>query len=141
MTHKEAVDDLNTIKEFFEQESGAYPVSLEYAIKVLKNELSTGRPSEVIYGNEHNCIMTMFGECSYAETGCGDCAVVEKVRKALSAGIAQGEWIDRSDGGRILHPWWESYECSQCKEQGSGAWSFCPHCGAKMKGKDDEDNH
>lgn len=36
-----------------------------------------------IYGNEYNCIMTMFGECSYAETGCGDCAVVEKVRKAL----------------------------------------------------------
>ena len=37
-----------------------------------------------IYGNEYNCIMTMFGECSYAETGCGDCAVVEKVRKALA---------------------------------------------------------
>ena len=36
-----------------------------------------------IYGNEYNCIMTMFGECSYSETGCGDCAVVEKVRKAL----------------------------------------------------------
>lgn len=90
MTHEEAVNDLNVIKEFFEQESGAYPISLEYAIKVLKSN--------------------------------------------LSAGIAQGEWIDRSDGGRILHPWWESYECSQCKELGSGAWSFCPHCGAKMKG-------
>ena len=36
-----------------------------------------------IYGNEHNCIMTLFGECSYSETGCGDCAVVEKVRDAL----------------------------------------------------------
>ena len=36
-----------------------------------------------IYGNEYNCIMTMFGECSYSETGCGDCAVVEKVRNAL----------------------------------------------------------
>lgn len=36
-----------------------------------------------IYGNEHNCIMTLFGDCSYAETGCGSCEVVEKVRKAL----------------------------------------------------------
>lgn len=36
-----------------------------------------------IYGNEHNCIMTMFGECSYSETGCGSCEVVEKVRDAL----------------------------------------------------------
>jgi len=39
---------------------------------------------EIIYGNEHNCIMTLFGECSYSETGCGSCAVVERVRKALS---------------------------------------------------------
>ena len=36
-----------------------------------------------IYGNEHNCIMTLFGDCSYTETGCGSCEVVEKVRKAL----------------------------------------------------------
>ena len=42
------------------------------------------KPKEVIYGNEHNCIMTLFGECSYSETGCGDCVVVEKVRDALA---------------------------------------------------------
>ena len=44
MTHEEAVNDLNVIKEFFEQQSGAYPVSLEYAIKVLKSESSADRP-------------------------------------------------------------------------------------------------
>ena len=45
-----------------------------------------------------------------------------------------GEWKDRTYGGRILHPWWESCECSQCEEWGSGAWNFCPNCGARMKG-------
>lgn len=52
---------------------------------------SADKPSEIIYGNEHNCIMTIFGECSYAETGCGNCAVVEKVKKALSADRPKGQ--------------------------------------------------
>ena len=52
--------------------------------------------------------------------------------------VVHGEWIDRSDGGRILHPWWESYECMNCGYSGSKAWNFCPWCGAKMKGADDE---
>lgn len=38
MTRKEAVNDLIAIKELFEQKSGAYPASLEYAIEALKNE-------------------------------------------------------------------------------------------------------
>ena len=46
-------------------------------------ELNNCEDEPQIYGNEHNCMMTIFGECSYAETGCGDCAIVEKVRKAL----------------------------------------------------------
>jgi len=53
-----------------------------------KTENSSEKPNNCedepqIYGNEHNCIMTLFGDCSYAETGCGSCEVVEKVRKAL----------------------------------------------------------
>lgn len=50
----------------------------------------------------------------------------------------KGEWIDRTYGGRILHPWWESCECSQCEAWGSGAWNFCPECGADMRGEDNE---
>lgn len=57
---------------------------------------------------------------------------------AEDIGTSQGEWKDRTYGGRILHPWWESCECSQCEEWGSGAWNFCPHCGARMKGADDD---
>lgn len=50
----------------------------------------------------------------------------------------RGEWIDRSDGGRILHPWWESYECEQCGYSGSSVWNFCPNCGADMRGGEKE---
>lgn len=38
-----------------------------------------------IYGNEHNCVLTMFGECSYDRNGCGSCEVVDKIRKAINA--------------------------------------------------------
>lgn len=96
------------------------------------------RPQEIIYGNEHNCIMTMFGECSYAETGCGDCAVVEKVRKALSADRPQGEWIEVTNGRG-------GHECSNCHDYAPSYMNgdehlsdFCPQCGARMKGADDE---
>lgn len=37
MTRSEAIQDLEAIKEFFEQESGgAYPICIEYAIEELK---------------------------------------------------------------------------------------------------------
>ena len=50
-------------------------------MNILAEALRKTEP--IIYGNEHNCIMTLFGDCSYNETGCGSCAVVEKVRNAL----------------------------------------------------------
>ena len=86
-----------------------------------------------IYGNEHNCMMTIFGECSYAETGCGDCAVVEKVRKALSADRPQGEWKPKNH---------HTDYCSNCgfeeTQWRTADYNFCPSCGARMKGVDDE---
>lgn len=94
MTHKEAVNDLNTIKEFFEQESGAYPISLDYAIKVLKSEPSADRP--------------------------------------------QGKWIDVWQDGICS---WRG-TCSVCRSTNDipppFEANFCPSCGARMKGADDE---
>ena len=45
----------------------------------------------------------------------------------------QGEWIDKSNG--IEGAW--NY-CSVCGEQAIELYDFCPNCGAKMKGADDE---
>lgn len=50
----------------------------------------------------------------------------------------KGKWIDRSEGGKIRNPWWESHKCDQCGYVGSGVWRFCPNCGARMKGGDYE---
>lgn len=36
MTTIEAIEDLKTLKEYFEQESGATPICLEYAIEILE---------------------------------------------------------------------------------------------------------
>ena len=65
-------------------------------------------------------------------------ALMEEINAIPSADRPQGEWIDRSDGGRILNPWWETYECSKCGQYGTRMWNFCPNCGAQMKGADDE---
>ena len=47
-----------------------------------------------------------------------------------------GEWIDRSDGGRIIYPFWERYECSKCGAKSENT-NFCPNCGASMRVKDE----
>ena len=62
--------------------NGSEPCKMGKWLKSLPT-IEVSENNQVLYGNEHNCIMTLFGECSYSETGCGDCAVVEKVRDAL----------------------------------------------------------
>lgn len=42
MTKKEAIHDLKAIKEFFEDSSDAYPISLEYAIDILEESRDSG---------------------------------------------------------------------------------------------------
>lgn len=42
-----------------------------------------------------------------------------------------GEWTDLGKG--IFH-----YECSNCSEHSIQDYGYCPNCGARMKGADDE---
>ena len=71
-----------------------------------------------------NCVLTMFGKCSYNETGCSDCEVKDKIRKALNA-RPQGEWI-RAKGGYV--------RCNLCHKAGCFGYHYCPNCGADMRG-------
>ena len=61
-----------------------------------------------------------------------------------SADRPQGEWIDRgwhgdwqfeTDGRGNC---WRVFECSLCNGENTIKTRFCPHCGARMKGADDE---
>lgn len=47
-------------------------------------------PTVKVPENEVNCVLTMFGECSYNETGCSDCEIKEKISKALENEKPQG---------------------------------------------------
>ena len=57
-----------------------------------------------------DCMLTMFGECSYNETGCGSCAVAEKIRKALSAEVSE-DCISKHDIWKIIedNAYWVRY--------------------------------
>lgn len=59
----------------------------EIAMEAISNAKDTmiriikGLPAVQI---EHDCALKEFGDCSYSETGCSDCAIKEKIRNALS---------------------------------------------------------
>ena len=61
----------------------------------------------------------------------------QKLIEALpSADRPQGEWI-YIDEPIIGNPYGR-YKCSECNLEEPFESDFCPHCGAKMKGADDE---
>lgn len=138
ISRQQAIEELETyldeVTEYDEFSDGENS-GIHMAIRVVES-LPPVEPK--IYSNKHNCIMTIFGECSYSETGCGSCEVVDKVNEALRAERPKGEWLDMSDGGRIKYIWYEKYMCNKCGERGTSAWSFCPNCGADMRGDDSE---
>lgn len=74
----------------------------------------------------HDCVLTMFGECSYKETGCSDCKVKDKIRKALEA-RPKGKWITKPHVHGVTY-------CSQCDfELKIDDTNYCPNCGARME--------
>lgn len=53
--------------------------------------------------------------------------------KELKADRPQGEWICTERMGTF-----KLYDCSVCGIHIEAPWTFCPNCGARMKGADDE---
>ena len=53
--------------------------------------------------------------------------------------VRHGKWVDRIvDENEVIQPWMKRYYCSECLEGGNQSWfKFCPNCGAKMDGGDD----
>lgn len=99
-------------------------------------------PTVEIPENEVNCVLTMFGKCSYNETGCSDCEIKDKIRKALNE-RPQGEWVKVIDYSDEYEKRWH-YECSECKNAPYYCGEiyklhFCPNCGAEMRGKKNDD--
>ena len=46
-----------------------------------------------------------------------------------------GEWIDSRDTDT---PWNDGFKCSACKSNSLIKYNFCPNCGTRMKGADNE---
>ena len=62
---------------------------------------------------------------------------VNKAPTIDAVSVVHGEWIFRREF--VEDTPFTGYRCSNCNYwQGMGAWNFCPNCGAKMKGADDE---
>lgn len=124
---KEAIKNL-----YNETRDGIVKFGIEKAYKEIDNA-----PTVEVPENTVNCVLTEFGNCSYNKTGCSDCEIKNKIRKALNE-RPQGEWIDEG-----LYADYHSEHAYRCKRCG---WHiiespdlifenrFCKHCGAEMKG-------
>ena len=64
------------------------------------------------------------------------------VQDIQSADRPQGEWIGEADGYADGEPVYDIWYCSNCDyavdDDEPPTWNFCPNCGCRMKGADDE---
>lgn len=61
-----------------------------------------------------------------------------------AAPVVHGRWIPLEyDGFADGNPVWDLWECSECGEEHSGdedtLTPYCPNCGAKMDGREDNE--
>lgn len=87
------------------------------------------------YTNDHGEYEIAFGSQEYEKTKAVEkvcCSVIDKkVNSPADIEIVRhGRWIISSDG---YYPY-----CSECKQEpkGGNMTNYCPHCGAKMDGKE-----
>lgn len=103
-----------------------------------------------------DCILEQFGECSYIETGCGDCKVKRRISEALELKSRKGRWIPVTRIYKVteghfpkMHIKWvdaiepddiDGVRCSECGTvyDFAEARNWCSECGADMRNVTDE---
>ena len=70
-------------------------VSAKLAFNQILHDIDNA-PTVEVPEDEVNCVLTMFGKCSYNKTGCSDCEIKDKIRKALNE-KPQDKWIPVSE--------------------------------------------
>lgn len=97
----------------------------------------------------NDCVLKEFGKCNYNESGCSDCFIKERIRRALDekayeSGHADGARLGYEKGLNDARPKgkWEVvstsegthfYGCSECQFAGDISDKFCRRCGADMR--------
>jgi len=126
-------NDLISRSELIKAFEKVYPLATNEMGGVVNKQIYDiidNAPTVKVPENEVNCVLTMFGKCSYNETGCSDCEIKDKIRKALKE-RPQGEWKPKSVtfGTCFL----QGFECD-CGRIVMQRENFCPNCGAEMVG-------
>ena len=77
-------------------------------------------------------------QVGYSREDAADC--IRYIDAADVAPVRHGRWVDRIvDENEVIQPWMKRYYCSECLEGGNQSWfKFCPNCGAKMDGGDND---
>lgn len=84
--------DANALKYDLELSKYIVPNNLN---RLLNSEINRcieaidNAPTFEVSENAVNCVLTEFGNCSYNETGCSDCKIKDKIRKALEFAESQ----------------------------------------------------
>lgn len=95
------------IKESFDKANLSEYEACVCVCEIYDKEIDNA-PSVEVPENAVDCVLTMFGECSYNETGCYDCEIKNQIRKALSQ-RPQGEWVCKEDIIHLLERWSDGY--------------------------------
>lgn len=67
----------------------------------------------------------------------------ERINALPSVDRPQGEWIGEADGyadGEFVYDTWYCSNCDYAVDDDKPpTWNYCPNCGCRMKGVDDEE--
>ena len=122
----------NALWEYLMAMDDSYINGIEQAVEgKIKSVPSADEPQKTLaealapYTNREELMMADAEARGYAEG----------FKEGLEADRPQGEWIEVEEDWRHQIEFWK---CSECDFAVSSMYNYCPDCGARMKGADDE---